>query len=188
MQPHRQQPTSLPCPWDSPGKNTGVGYHFLLPCMKVKSESEVTQSCPTLGDPIDCSLPGSSIHGILQARVLEWGAMAFSNSMYTVKYTNIWVWWPFTCIHTHKPLSRSRYRTNPPPQKEHSLALFHLAPSKRLQLSNFFFYHKFFYFVLVLQINRISLSCENHPCILCSNLFFLLFIIIYKYTKINVPF
>ena len=61
----------LPRPWDSPGKNTGVGCHFLLQCMKVKSESEVTQSCPTLSDPMDCSLPGSSVHGIFQARVLE---------------------------------------------------------------------------------------------------------------------
>ena len=78
VQPHRQQPTRLPCPWDSPGKNTGVGCHFLLPCMKVKSESEVTQSCLTLSDPMDYSLPGSSVHGIFQARVLEWGAIAFS--------------------------------------------------------------------------------------------------------------
>ena len=75
---HRQQPTRLPCPWDSPGKNTGVGCHFLLQCMKVKSESEVAQSCPTLSDPVDCSLPGSSVHGIFQARVLEWVAIAFS--------------------------------------------------------------------------------------------------------------
>ena len=67
-----------PCPWDSPGKNTGVGYHFLLQCMKGKSKSEVTQSCPTPSDPMDCSLPGSSVHGIRQARVLEWGAIAFS--------------------------------------------------------------------------------------------------------------
>ena len=65
-------------PWDSAGKNTGVGCHFLLQCMKMKSESEVAQSCPTLHDPIDCSPPGSSIHGISQARVLEWGAIAFS--------------------------------------------------------------------------------------------------------------
>jgi len=78
VQPHRRQPTRLPRPWDSPGKNTGVGCHFLLQCMKVKIESEVTQSCPTLSDPMDCSLPGSSVHGIFQARVLEWGAMAFS--------------------------------------------------------------------------------------------------------------
>ena len=76
--PHRQQPTRLPHPWDSPGKNTGVGCHFLLHCMKVKSESEVAQSCLTLSDPMDCSLPGSSIHGIFQARVLEWGASTFS--------------------------------------------------------------------------------------------------------------
>ena len=78
VQPHRQQLTRLPRPWDSPGKNTGVGCHFLLQHMKGKSESEVTQSCPTLSDPMDCSLPGFSIHGIFQARVLEWGAIAFS--------------------------------------------------------------------------------------------------------------
>ena len=78
VRPHRRQPTRLPRPWDSPGKNTVVGCHFLLQSRKVKSESEVTQSCPTLSDPMDCSLPGSSIHGICQARVLEWGAIAFS--------------------------------------------------------------------------------------------------------------
>ena len=78
MQPHWRQPTRHPRPWDSPGKNTGVGCHFLLQYMKVKSESEVAQSCLTLSDPMDCSLPGSSIHGIFQARVLEWGAIAFS--------------------------------------------------------------------------------------------------------------
>ena len=77
---HRRQPTRLPRLWDSPGKNTGVGCHFLLQCMKVKSESEVAQSCPTLSDPMDCSPPGSSIHGIFQARVLEWGAIAFSKT------------------------------------------------------------------------------------------------------------
>ena len=65
-------------PWDSPGRNSGVGCHFLLQCMKVKSESEVAQSCLTLSDPMDCSLPGFSVHGIFQARVLEWGAIAFS--------------------------------------------------------------------------------------------------------------
>ena len=75
VRPHRRQPTRLPCPWDSPGKNTGVGCHFLLQCMKVKSEGEVAQSCPTLSNPTDCSLPGSSIHVIFQARVLEWGAI-----------------------------------------------------------------------------------------------------------------
>ena len=83
VRPHRWQPTRLLCPWDSPGKNTGVGCHFPLQCMKVKNESEVAQSFPTLSDPMDCSLPGSSIHGIFQARVLEWGATAFSLYVYT---------------------------------------------------------------------------------------------------------
>ena len=78
VRPQRWQPTRLPHPWDSPGKNTGVGCHFLLQCMKVKSESEVAQLCPTLSDPMNCSLPGSSVQGIFQARVLEWGAIAFS--------------------------------------------------------------------------------------------------------------
>ena len=81
VRPHRRQPTRLPRPWDSPGKNTGAGYHFLLQCMKVKSESEVAQWYPTLCDPMDCSLPGSSVHGIFQARVLEWGAIAFSEAL-----------------------------------------------------------------------------------------------------------
>ena len=80
LRPHRQQPTRLLRPWDSPGKNIGVGCHFLLQCMKVKSESEVAQLCPTLSNPMDCSLPGSSIRGILQARTLELGAIAFSAS------------------------------------------------------------------------------------------------------------
>ena len=133
--PHRRQPTRLPCPWDSPGKNTGVGCHFLLQCMKVKSESEVArrvqllatpwtaahqsppsmdspgkntgvgchfllqcmkvkseskvaQSCPTPSDPMDCSLPGSSIHRIFQARVLEWGAIAFSDFIHSSVYVS----------------------------------------------------------------------------------------------------
>ena len=81
MRPHRRKPTRLPRPWDSPGKNTGVGCHFLLQRMKVKSESEVAQSCLTPSDPVDCSLPGSSIHGIFQARVLEWVAIAFPFSL-----------------------------------------------------------------------------------------------------------
>ena len=83
VRPHRQQPTRLRHPWDSPDKNTGGGCHFLLQCMKMKSESEVAQSCPTLSDPMDCS---SSIHGIFQARVLEWGAIAFSA---TATYMNL---------------------------------------------------------------------------------------------------
>ena len=78
VRPHRRQPNRLPRPWDSPGKNTGVGCHFFLQSMKVKRESEVAQSCPTPCHPMDCSLPGSSVHGVFQARVLEWGAIAFS--------------------------------------------------------------------------------------------------------------
>ena len=79
VRPHRWQPNRLCHPWESPGKNTGVGCHFFLQYMKVKSESEVARSCLTLSDPMDCSLPGSSVHGIFQARVLEWGAIAFSS-------------------------------------------------------------------------------------------------------------
>ena len=86
VQPHRRQPTRLCCPWDSPGKHTGVGCHFLLQCIKVKSESEVAQSCPTLSDPMDCSPPGSSIHGIFQARVLERGAIAFSETCGSIRF------------------------------------------------------------------------------------------------------
>ena len=78
VRPHRQQPIRLPRPWDSPGKNTGVGCHFPLQCMKVESDSEVALSFSTPSDPMDCSLPGCSVHGIFQARVLEWGAIAFS--------------------------------------------------------------------------------------------------------------
>ena len=90
MRPHRWQPTRLPHLWDSLGKNTGVGCHFLLQCMKEKSESEVAQSCPTLSDPMDCSPPGSSVHGIFQARVLEWGATAFSRA-WSAAYPQIYL-------------------------------------------------------------------------------------------------
>ena len=93
VQPQRRHPTRLPHPWDSSGKNTGVGCRFLLQCMKVKSESEVAQSCPTLSYPMDCSLPGSSIHGIYQARVLEWVAIAFSIIMLTPPIGS-WVTYP----------------------------------------------------------------------------------------------
>ena len=90
---HRWQPTRLPRPWDSPGKNTGVGCHFLLQCMKVKSEREVAQSCLTLSNPMNCSPPGSFVHGIFQARVLELGAIAFSvfSSWYSSKLS-YWAW------------------------------------------------------------------------------------------------
>ena len=93
MWPHRRQPTRLRRPWDSPGKNTGVGCHFLLPCRKVKSESEVAQSCLTLSDPMDCSLPGSSAHGIFQARVLEWVPLP------SLKQCARFLFFPYTCQH-----------------------------------------------------------------------------------------
>ena len=79
LQPHRRQPTRLPRPWDSPGKNTRVVCHFLLQ-KELQKVKEVAQSCPTLCDPMDCSLPGSSIHGIFQARVLEWVTISFSKN------------------------------------------------------------------------------------------------------------
>ena len=85
VRPHRWQPTRLPRPWDSPGKNTGVGCHFLLQCMKGKRESDTT-----LSDPMDCSLLDSSIHGIFQARVLEWGASAFSNYEILLRLRALW--------------------------------------------------------------------------------------------------
>ena len=91
VRPHRRQSTRLPRPWDSRGKKTGVGCHFLLQYMKVKSESEVAQSCPTLRNSMDCSLLGSSAHGIFQARVLEWGAIAFSHIIYLSVYIYIYV-------------------------------------------------------------------------------------------------
>ena len=90
VRPHRRQPNRLPHPWDSPGKNTGVGCHFLLQCMKGKSESEVAQSCPTLHYPMDCSPPGSSVHGIFQARVLEWGAIAQVIAYYLEGFLLFW--------------------------------------------------------------------------------------------------
>ena len=98
--------------------------------------------------------------------------LKLSYSMYTVRHTNIRVSWLFTCAHTHKPLARSRYRQIHHPKRAVSCPF---SCSTLQEITTFFFYHKFFYFVLVLQINRISLSYENHPCILCSNLFFLLF-------------
>ena len=94
VQPHRWQPTRLLHPWDSPGKNTGVGCHFLLQCMKVKSESEVIQSCLTLRDPMDCSPPGSSVHGISQARVPEWVAIAFSNNVISIHFASLKITYP----------------------------------------------------------------------------------------------
>ena len=93
-------PTRLPCPWDSPGKNTGVGCHFLLQCMKVKSESDVAKSCPTLSNPMDCGLPGSSVHTIFQARRLEWVAISFSKT--------VWYW------HKNRPMEQDIKTRNKP--------------------------------------------------------------------------
>ena len=101
VQPHGLQPARLLRPWDSPGKTTGVGCHFLLQCMKVESESEgeVAQLCLTLSNPMDCSLPGSSVHGIFQARVLEWGAIAFSYCLLFNLKTSVLhpSWWELPC-------------------------------------------------------------------------------------------
>ena len=119
--PHRWQPTRLPRPWDSPDKNTGVGCHFLLQCMKVKSESEVTQSCPTLSDPMDCSLLGSSIHGIFQARLLEWGAIAFSESI---------IYCPTNSLcSTCSSLSSHQFLTNTGPFTFHSFSFSRMSSS-----------------------------------------------------------
>ena len=100
--PIDSRPTRLPRPWDSPEKNTGVGCHFLLQRMKVKSKSEVAQLCPTLSDPMDCSQPGSAVHGIFQARVLEWGAIAFSHNIHrdtqkTTSHSGSFIRSIFTC-------------------------------------------------------------------------------------------
>ena len=83
VRPYRWQPTRLPRPWDSPGKNTGVGCHFLLQCMKVKSQSEVAQSCPTPSDPMDCSLPGSSSMGF--SRQEYWSGVPLPSPMSYIK-------------------------------------------------------------------------------------------------------
>ena len=95
VRPHRWQPIRLPHPWDSPGKSTGVGCHFLLQSMKVKSESEVAQSCLTCSDPMDCSPPGSSVHGIFQARVLEWGAICLPRDIFLERKQHISVFCVF---------------------------------------------------------------------------------------------
>ena len=99
VRPHRRQPTRLPRPRGSPGRNTGVGCHFLLQCRKVKSESEVAQSCLTLSDPMVCSLPGSSIHGIFQARVLEWGAIALSEYQHDMTANVLLMTWLDHLVH-----------------------------------------------------------------------------------------
>ena len=107
VQPHGQQPPRLSHSWGSPGKNTGVGCHFLLQCMQVKSETEVAQSRPTLCDPMDCSLPGSSVHGIFQARALEWGAIPFSEN--TMGYSPHKQGSNISILHRKKPKVMSCY-------------------------------------------------------------------------------
>ena len=113
VRPHRRQPTRLPRPWDSPGKNTGVGCHCLLQCVKVKSEGEVGQLCPTPSDPMDCSPPGSSIHGIFQARVLEWCAIAFSGQLHkaTVKQSIILLLPPYQCMNSQNSSVSKQFST-----------------------------------------------------------------------------
>ena len=108
--PHRRQPIRLPHPWDSPGKNTGVGCHFLLQCMKVKSESEVTLSCSTLSDPMDCSLPGSSAHGIFQARGLEWAPNPASDQPQWVIFFFFFNFWSFVFSFPREVKSLSHVR------------------------------------------------------------------------------
>ena len=83
-----------PVPGILQARTLGLGCHFLLQCMKVKSQSEVAQSCPSLSNLMDCSLPDSSVHGIFQARVLEWGATAFSTrTLATAYYNNLTLCW-----------------------------------------------------------------------------------------------
>ena len=143
VRPHRRQ---LPHPWDSPGKNTGVGCHFLLQCMKVKSESEVAQSCLTLSNPMDCSLPGSSIHGIFQARVLEWGAIAFSMySLICLQCRRPW----FDSWVMKIPWRRERLPT-PNSSLENSMdAIVHGVAKSQKRLGNFHFH---FFMVVLLSL------------------------------------
>ena len=134
VRPHRRQPTRLCRPWDSPGKNTGVGCHFLLQCMKVKSESEVAQSCPTLRHPMDCSLPGSAVHGIFQARVLEWGAIAFSSTTCTLIQSLCFYLesclFIILCMGSHIPLGTDLIHSIP--HYGSSWFPFHLVPMSKL--------------------------------------------------------
>ena len=109
MRPHRWQPTRLPRPWDSPGKNAGVGCHLLLQCMKVKSEREVAQLCPTLSDPMDCSLPVFSIHGI--SRQEYWSGVPLPSPKSLEQPTNPKTTWSHPASLTSQP---------PPPGLTHA--------------------------------------------------------------------
>ena len=117
VRPHRRQPTRLPRPWESPGKNTGVGCYFLLQCRKVKTESEATQSCPTLCNPIDGSPPGSPVPGSLQARTLEWIAISFSRGIFSTQgskpHLSHLLHWQADSLplsHQGSPYSRTRFK------------------------------------------------------------------------------
>jgi len=146
VRPHRWQLARLPHPWDSPGKNTGVGCHFLLQCMKVKSESEVAQSCLTLSDPMDCSPPGSSVHGIFQARVLEWGAIAFSKNKHIGIYKmKTWDFKETPCLWQ----TASDYALSQPPPN----------PSLRWDL---------YWVIFLWGILRASKNCDCNPSAACA--------------------
>ena len=103
VRPHRRQPTRLRRPWDSPGKNSGGGCHFLLQCMKEKSESEVAQSCPTPSDPMDYSLPGSSVHGF--SRQEYWSGVPLPSPANMSTYTH-------SHIHTHTHIHTCLYSSS----------------------------------------------------------------------------
>ena len=152
MRPHRRQPTRLPSPWDSPGKNTGVGCHFLLQHKKVKSDSEVAQSCPTLRDCMDCSLPCSSVHGIFQARVLEWVAIAFSQFDLTLLWMNTLTWY---CLID----ADRRHET---PRSETKDFFTHDTASSRAYLHQFLLPH-------LMGMLRLTGMDDMHPVALCDN-------------------
>ena len=144
VRPHRWQPTRLPCPWNSPGKNTGVGCHFLLQILKVKRERELTQSCPILSDPKDCGRPGSPVHGIFQARALECDAIAFSVSNF--QFSIVTQSCPTLCnpvnrstpglpVHHHLPefTQTQVHRVGDAMQPSHSVVPFSSAPNPSQQ-------------------------------------------------------
>ena len=141
VRPHRWQPTRLPRPWYSPGKNTGVGCHFLLQCKKVKSESEVAQSCPTLSDPMDSSLPGSSVHGIFQARLTGVGCHFLLQGIFPIQGSNLGL---LHCRHTllpFEPPGKSKLRTYQTPTLFHTPPWNNTWPGSGGSAQNWWFYH-----------------------------------------------
>ena len=146
--PHRRQPTRLPRPWDSPGRNTGVGCHFLLQCMQVKSDSEVAQSCPTLSDPMDWSLPGSSVHGIFQAGVLlqlEWIAIPFSRGF---SWSRDWTW--VLCI-------TGRFFTTEPPRKPVYIYIY-ILHAFHIYMFHIYIFHIYIYIYIYIYIHFLFVS------------------------------